>query len=71
MTTDPDRLRAQITGLLADLPDPSVDGTRLADADIDTLAARLEEAHDLLVSALESVEKGPASGHPAAPGHGR
>ena len=29
-----------------------------AESDIDTIAARLEEAHDLLVRALESVEKG-------------
>jgi hypothetical protein len=27
-------------------------------ADIDTVAARLEEAHELLVQALESVERG-------------
>jgi hypothetical protein len=47
--------------LLADVPDPAQDGSKLdelAGSDIDTIAARLEEAHDLLVRALESVEKG-------------
>jgi hypothetical protein len=58
MTTDPDQIRAQIAALLAGLPDPAVDGADLSDADIDAVAARLEEAHDLLVQALESVEKG-------------
>ena len=58
MSTEPDQIRARIAALLADLPD--ADGTGPADVDIDTLAARLEEAHELLVRALESVEKGPA-----------
>ena len=58
MSTEPDEIRARIAALLADAarrrrPDS-------ADVDIDSLAARLEEAHDLLVHALESVEKGPA-----------
>lgn len=61
MSTDPDQIRAQIAELLADVPDPAQDGStfdELAEADIDTIASRLEEAHDLLVRALESVEKG-------------
>ena len=60
MTTVPDQIRAQIAELLADVPDPAQDGSfdELAESDIDTIAARLEEAHDLLVRALESVEKG-------------
>ena len=61
MSTDPDQIRAQIAELLADVPDPAQEGSNLdelADSDIDTIAARLEEAHDLLVRALESVEKG-------------
>jgi hypothetical protein len=61
MSTDPDQIRAQISALLADLPDPAQEGSGLdglSDADIDLIAARLEEAHDLLVRALESVEKG-------------
>ena len=56
MSTEPDQIRARIAALLADLPD--ADGHRTPPtSDIDTLAARLEEAHDLLVRALESVEK--------------
>jgi len=61
MSTDPDRIRAQIAELLADLPDPAQEGSGfddLADAEIDAVAARLEQAHELLVQALESVEKG-------------
>lgn len=48
--------------MLADLPDPSVAGSQLTDAEVDLLAVRLEEAHNLLVHALEAVEKGPAGG---------
>ena len=72
MTTDPDQIRTDIAALLADLPDPAgaldaagqrvTDGSELAGADIETIAAKLEEAHDILVGALESVEKGPAGG---------
>jgi len=58
MSTDPDQIRAQIAALLADLPDPAQEGVVLADSDIDLIAARLEEAHELLVAALEAVEKG-------------
>ena len=58
MSTDPDQIRAQIAELLGDLPDPAQEGVELADSEIDVIAARLEEAHDLLVQALESVEKG-------------
>ncbi|BBY42627.1 hypothetical protein MCEL_09220 [Mycolicibacterium celeriflavum] len=61
MSTDPEQIRARIVELLADLPDPAQEGSGfadLADTDIEVLAARLEEAHDMLVQALESVEKG-------------
>lgn len=58
MSSELDQIRAQIAALLGDLPDPAAEGVELADADIDLLAARLEEAHELLVRALESVEKG-------------
>jgi hypothetical protein len=58
MTTDPEHIRAEIAELLSDLPDATADGTDLAALDIDAVAARLEEAHDVLVRALESVEKG-------------
>ncbi|WP_197417599.1 hypothetical protein [Mycobacterium sp. GA-2829] len=57
MSTDPDQLRTEVAALLADLPAPDHAGD-LADGDIDTVAARLEEAHDLLVQALAAVEKG-------------
>ena len=54
MTTDPDRLRAQVAELL-----DSVDIDRIDSGvvDIDDVARRLEQAHDVLVQALESVEK--------------
>ncbi|RAV05928.1 hypothetical protein DQP55_24810 [Mycolicibacterium sp. GF69] len=58
MNTDPEQIRARIAELLADLPDPAQEGVNLTDADVEALAARLEEAHDVLVQALESVEKG-------------
>ena len=51
MTNDPDEIRAQVVELLGEHPDP-------AESDLDAVAARLEQAHDLLVHALESVEKG-------------
>jgi hypothetical protein len=59
MSTEPDEIRSRIAALLAELPD--IEGPGAADVDIDGVATRLEEAHDLLVQALESVEKGPAS----------
>ncbi|MCV7279188.1 hypothetical protein H7J88_05955 [Mycolicibacterium flavescens] len=61
MSTDPDQIRARIAQLLADLPDPGPDGSNLdglTDDEIEAIATRLEEAHDVLVQALESVEKG-------------
>ena len=61
MSTEPDEIRARIAALLAELPD--IEGPGSAEVDIDSVAARLEEAHDLLVQALESVEKGPATSH--------
>ncbi|MGA9373705.1 MAG: hypothetical protein WBV64_01525 [Mycobacterium sp.] len=54
MSTDPEQIRTQIAALLADLPD--IESGGLEDAEIDAVAAHLEEAHDLLVRALESVE---------------
>ena len=46
MSTEPDQLRAQVADLLGEPTEPT-------DADLDSVAARLEEAHDLLVRALE------------------
>jgi hypothetical protein len=57
MTADPEQIRAEITALLSDLPDVTADVTDRAALDIDAVATRLEEAHDVLVRALESVEK--------------
>jgi hypothetical protein len=47
----PDQIRAQVAELLGEDSEPTAD-------DLDAVAARLDEAHDLLVRALESVEKG-------------
>lgn len=69
MSTDPDQIRARIAELLADVPDPATDD--VAEADIDAIAARLEQAHELLVQALESVEKGPTGGGEATSGFER
>jgi len=64
MTTDPDQIRSEITSLLATLPEPDA-----ADGDVEAIAERLEQAHDVLVQALESVE-GPAGGGAAPSGFG-
>ncbi|OBJ01154.1 hypothetical protein A5660_02010 [Mycobacterium alsense] len=61
MTIDPDRLRAEIDALLAQLPQPGdapspEDGPSLAQ--LEEIARRLSEAHDVLLAALESAEKG-------------
>lgn len=58
MNTDPDQIRAQIDAVLAELPDPADAETMPAEADLEELARRLSEAHDMLVQALESAEKG-------------
>ncbi|MGB2813354.1 MAG: hypothetical protein WBC17_16715 [Mycobacterium sp.] len=72
MNTDPQRISAQVDAVLADLPPvesgdsgdsgDSVDSGDRDDAAeaamIDAHARRLEEAHQILVDALESVEKG-------------
>ena len=65
MTTDPDQIRSEITSLLAVLPEPDA-----TDADMEDIAVRLEQAHDVLVQALESVETGPSGGGVASTGFG-
>ena len=57
MNTDPQQISAEVDAILADLPriDPDADP---ADVDIEGLGRRLEQAHQILVDALESVEKG-------------
>jgi hypothetical protein len=56
MSNDPDQIRAQVVELLGEPTDPSASDP--VASDLDSVAARLEEAHDVLVRALESVEKG-------------
>ncbi|MFY2859710.1 hypothetical protein ACOJVU_07840 [Mycobacterium sp. THU-M104] len=61
MDIHPDRIRAEIDTLLAGLPDPensetSADGPSLAE--LEDVARRLSEAHDVLLAALESAENG-------------
>jgi hypothetical protein len=62
MTTDPDQIRAEINALLAQLPDPADTTTESEGgpslADLEEMARRLSEAHDVLLRALESAEKG-------------
>lgn len=66
MSIDPDQLRAQVAEVLAGVPDPALDPSALEGMDIDVVAARLEQAHDLLVQALESVDRGQPGGSQAA-----
>jgi RecJ-like exonuclease len=58
MNTDPDEIRARIDAILAELPDPANVDNMPAEADLEEMARRLSEAHDMLVQALESAEKG-------------
>ena len=59
MNTDPQLIRARVDAVLADLPRVDPGASEDADvADIDAIGRRLEEAHQILVDALESVEKG-------------
>lgn len=63
MSTDPQQIRAGVDAILADLPrvdpDPPAGGVAVeGDIDIDAVGQRLDEAHQILVNALESVEKG-------------
>jgi hypothetical protein len=58
MSTDADQVRARLDALLGELPEIDRHDTGRSDLDIDDVARRLEEAHDVLVQALESVEKG-------------
>ena len=58
MTTDPEQIRAEIDAVLAELPSVDSERADLDVVDIDDVGRRLEEAHQILVRALESVEKG-------------
>lgn len=56
MNTDPQQIRARVDAVLGDLPDVDPEASDIAD--VDAVGRRLEEAHQILVDALESVEKG-------------
>lgn len=61
MTIDPDQIRAEIDSLLARLPQPGdgEDPEQVPSLDeLEEIARRLSEAHDVLLAALESAEKG-------------
>jgi hypothetical protein len=64
MTIDPDEIRAEIDALLARLPrpedarDPEKEPLELKLDELEEIARRLSEAHDVLLAALESAEKG-------------
>lgn len=58
MNTDPHAIRAQVDAVLADLPRIDPESPEADAVDIDAHGRRLEEAHQILVDALESVEKG-------------
>jgi hypothetical protein len=58
MSTDPDQIRARIEAVLAELPDSADAENMPAEADLEEIARRLSEAHDMLVQALESAERG-------------
>jgi hypothetical protein len=58
MTVDPDQLRAEIEALLAQLPENADGENGPSLAELEEIARRLSEAHDVLLRALESAEKG-------------
>jgi hypothetical protein len=61
MTIDPVQIRADIDNLLAQLPgltDPENGSREFQLAELEEIARRLSEAHDVLLAALESAEKG-------------
>jgi len=58
MSTDPEQIRTDIDTVLAQLPSVDPDSADATGVDIDAVGRQLEEAHQILVNALESVEKG-------------
>jgi surfactin synthase thioesterase subunit len=58
MDIDPDQLRAEIDALVARLPGATDTEHEPSLAELEEIARRLSEAHDVLLRALESAEKG-------------
>ena len=58
MSTDAEQIRSDIDAVLAQLPSVDPDSVEGDGVDIDAVGRQLEEAHQILVNALESVEKG-------------
>ncbi len=58
MNVDPVALRAEIDALVAQLPGTADAEHDLSLAELEEIARRLSEAHDVLLQALESAEKG-------------
>lgn len=58
MNSDTEDIRARIAAVLSELPGEAELADLPAHSDLNALAQRLEEAHQVLVRALESVEKG-------------
>jgi hypothetical protein len=60
MTTDPEQIRSEIDALLARLPEPGSPENpgEPSLTELEEIARRLSEAHDVLLAALESAEKG-------------
>ncbi|AEF35849.1 MULTISPECIES: hypothetical protein [Mycobacteriaceae] len=58
MNSEIDDVRERIAALLAELPGEAELAELPAHSDLNALAQRLEAAHEVLVAALESVEKG-------------
>ena len=58
MNIDPDQLRAEIDALVAQLPDAADPERQPSLGELEEIARRLSEAHDVLLRALESAEKG-------------
>ncbi|MBI3216676.1 MAG: hypothetical protein HYZ38_22915 [Mycobacterium sp.] len=60
MSTEPEQIRDRVAALLAELPDIAPNSEESGagdDIDLDDVARLLGQAHDVLVQALESVEK--------------
>ncbi|MCV7084354.1 hypothetical protein [Mycolicibacter hiberniae] len=58
MNNEIEDVRSRVAAMLAELPGEAELAELPAHSDLNALAQRLEEAHQVLVRALESVEKG-------------